>query len=80
MSSTDTSPSLARLPFREPRDVDVRSPSAASPILNRQQCDDLVSTDEPPVAKRHHADIGGPDVVFAHVHIIPNVCSRLRPI
>ena len=51
---------------REPCDVDVRSPSAPSPILDRKHCDDLVSTDEPPVAERHHADVGGSDVFFGH--------------
>jgi hypothetical protein len=55
--------------------VDVRSPSAPSPILNRQQGNDLVSTDEPPVAERHHANVGGSDIYFLHVHIVANVCS-----
>ena len=47
--------------------MDVGSPSGPSPVLDRQQCDDLVSTDEPPVAERHHADVGSPDVFFAHI-------------
>jgi hypothetical protein len=55
--------------------VDVGSPSGASPVLDRQQRDDLVSTDEPPVAERRHADVGSPDVLFAHVFIVANVCS-----
>jgi hypothetical protein len=58
--------------------MDVRSPSVPSPILHRQQCDDLVSTDEPAVAERHHADVGSPhNIFFAHVPIVANMCSRM---
>ena len=58
------------------RDVDMGSPSAPPPLVDRQHCDDLVGTYEPPVAERHHTDVRGPHNVFcAHMHIIANTCS-----
>ena len=64
--------------------MDVCSPSAAPTFLDRQHSHDVVRSHEPPVAERHHADVGGPhDVFFAHVRIIANMCSTsafsLRP-
>jgi hypothetical protein len=62
--------------------MDVRSPSAATPFLDRQHSHDVVRSHEPPVAERHHADVGNPHNVFlAHVHIVANICSiqRSRP-
>jgi hypothetical protein len=49
----------------------VGSPSGPSSFFDWQHCDDLVSTDEPPVAERHHADVRGSHYVFfGHVHIL----------
>ncbi len=59
--------------------MDVCSPSAATPFLDRQHSHDVVRSYEPPVAKRHHADVGSSHNVFiAHVHIVANVCSIQR--
>src|ERR1700722_2822435 len=59
--------------------MDVCSPSATTPFLDRQYSHDVVRSHEPPVAERHHADVGSPrNVFFAHVHIVANVCSIQR--
>ena len=56
--------------------MDVRSPSAPPPFLDREHSHDVVRSYEAPVAERHHADISGPyDVFFAHMHIVANTCS-----
>ena len=56
--------------------MDVCSPSATTPFLDRQHSHDVVRSHEPPVAERHHADVGSSnDVFLAHVHIVANVCS-----
>ena len=59
--------------------MDVCSPSATTPFLDRQYSHDVVRSHEPPVAERHHADVGGSHNVFlVHVHIVANVCSIQR--
>ncbi len=60
----------------EPRDMDVCSSSGGPPFLDRQHSHDVVRSHEPPVAERHHSDVGSPrNVFFAHVHIVANVRS-----
>ena len=57
----------------------VCSPSATAPFLDRQHGHDVVRSYEPPVAERHHANVGSSHNVFlAHVHIVANVCSNQR--
>jgi hypothetical protein len=56
--------------------MDVSSPSVTTPFLDRHDGHDVVRSDEPPVAERHHADVGiSHNVFFAHAHIVANVCS-----
>jgi hypothetical protein len=59
--------------------MDVCSASATTPFLDGQYSDDVVRSYEPPVAERHHADVGiSHNVFFTHAHIIANVCSIAR--
>jgi hypothetical protein len=64
--------------------MDVGSPATPPPVLDRQHCDDVVRSHEPPVAERHHADVGSShDVFFAHVSIVANtrsISDERRPI
>lgn len=63
---------------REPGDVDVCAPSGTPPVLDRQHSHDVIRSHEPPVAKRHHADVcNSHNFVFAHRQIIANTCSLL---
>jgi hypothetical protein len=65
---------------REPRDVDVSSPSAPPPLLDRQHRDDVVRSHEPSVPERHHADVSSShEIFFAHVHIVANMRSFSAP-
>jgi hypothetical protein len=58
------------------RDVDVSSPAAPAPLLDRQHRDDVVRSHEPSVSERHHSDVGSShELLFAHVHIVANKCS-----
>ena len=50
--------------------------SASSPFLDRQHRHDVVGAHEPPVAERHHPDVGRPyDFLVAHSHIVANMRS-----
>jgi hypothetical protein len=60
--------------------MDVCSSSRGPPFLDRQHSHDVVRSYEPPVAERHHSDVGSPHkVFFAHVHIVANVRSLSGP-
>ena len=63
----------------QPGDMDVCSPSAATPFLDRQHSHDVVQSHQPPVTERHHANVGSSHNVFlTHVHIVANACSIQR--